>query len=78
MHDVHVNRKEKTMNRYIMEEFHNNPALLRRRLMTAAHRERARAIGEGFAWLFGSLARLPGYLKARLTPGNRSWIARLG
>ncbi len=70
------------MNRYIMEEFHNSPALLRRRLTTAAHRERSRAIGAGFAWLFGSVARLPGCLKARFAPGNRMhpgrWIARLG
>ena len=70
------------MNRYIMEEFHSNPVLLRRRLVSAAHLERSRAIGAGFAWLFSGLVRLPGYLKARFAPGNRMhpgrWIARLG
>lgn len=70
------------MNRHMLEEFHSHPALLRSRLMTKAHLERSRAMGDGLVWLFRSLARLPGFLKARLTPGSRvrpaRWIARLG
>ena len=50
------------MNRYMLEEFHNDPALYRR----LAEREQARAIGAAFAALPGALARLFGYLKARL------------
>ena len=62
------------MNRFIKEEFYNDPAL-RRRLFGEAHRERNRAVGEGIAWLLGQI-------KARLTPrsGHRPprWLARLG
>ena len=74
MHYAHVKHKEYPMNRYIMEEFHNDP-VLRRRLFSEAHRERARAVSAGLAWLFG-------YLKARLTrhsnPRPAQWLARLG
>ena len=66
------------MNRYMLEEFHNNPALLRRRLSAAAHRERALAIGEAFGSLFGGIVRLFGQLKARVTQRPARWIARLG
>ena len=62
------------MNRYSMEEFHNDPALLRR-LMGEAQLERSRAIGAGFIWLLG-------YVKALLVPQVRirpqRWIERLG
>jgi len=60
------------MNRYVMEEFYNDPAL-RRRLFGEARRDRARAVSAGFDWL---RARL----KARFTPGLRParWLARLG
>ena len=66
------------MNRYMMEEFHNDPALYRR----LAEREQARAIRAAFAALPGVLARLFGYLKARLAAHSRlrpaHWIERLG
>ena len=62
------------MNRYVLEEFHNDPALVRR-LMGEAHLERSRAIGAGFVWLLG-------YAKALLTSRVRirpaRWIERLG
>ena len=46
------------MNRYILEEFHSDPAL-RQRLFEKAHRERNRAIRAGLAWLFAQVkARL--------------------
>lgn len=59
------------MNRYMMEEFHNDPALLRK----LAHRERNRAIREAFA-------SLGGYVKTRLASRislrPARWIERLG
>ncbi len=71
MHYAHVNYKEQTMNRYMLEEFHKAPALYRR----LAEREQARAVGEAFAWLLG-------YVKARFAPGSGlrpgRWIERLG
>jgi len=74
MQHAHVKRKEIHMNRYVLEEFHNDPALVRR-LMGEAHLERSRAIGAGFVWLLG-------YAKALLTPRIRirpaRWIERLG
>ena len=66
------------MNRYMHEEYYSNPELFRR----LAHRERARAIGDAIAWLFGRIGRLFGNVKARLTARSRhrpsDWIARLG
>ena len=61
------------MNRYMMEEFHNDPALLRK----LAHRERNRAIREAFA-------SLGGYVKTRLhresacgqPAGSSAWARR--
>jgi hypothetical protein len=74
MHYAHVKHKEQTMNRYMMEEFHDDPALFRK-LAVLAHRERSRAIREAFASLVG-------YVKARLTPRSilrpARWIGRLG
>ena len=61
------------MNRYVMEEFHNDPAL-RRRLFGDAHRERARAVHGGLAWLLKRLKSLAPRLHSR--PSR--WIARLG
>lgn len=58
------------MNRFIVDEFHNDPAL-RRRLFAAAHRERSRAIRAGLAWLRRHLA-------ARFDFEPRQWIERLG
>ena len=80
MHYAHANCKEKTMNRYMMEEFHNDPAALRRRLSGAAHRERSRAVGDAFLWLIGRPAWLLARLKARVTArrGPARWLARLG
>ena len=66
------------MNRYIMEEFHSNPALLRRRLTTEAHRQRALAVGDAIASLFGAVGRGFGYLKDRFTARSGGWIERLG
>ena len=68
------------MNRYMMEEFHNDPAALRRRLSGAAHRERSRAVGDAFLWLIGRPAWLLARLKARVTArrGPARWLARLG
>ena len=66
------------MNRYIMEEFHSNPALLRRRLTTEAHRQRALAVADAIASLFGAIGRVFGYVKARLTARPGGWIERLG
>jgi hypothetical protein len=78
MQHAHVKRKEHTMNRYMLEEFHNDPALYRR----LAEREQARAIRAAFAALPGGLARLFGYLKARFAAHRRlrpaHWAARLG
>ena len=66
------------MNRHMLEEFHNDPALYRR----LAEREQARAIRAAFAGLPGALARLFGTLKARLAAHSRPrpahWAARLG
>jgi hypothetical protein len=74
MHYAHVNRKEKTMNRYMHEEYYDNPELFRR----LAHRERARAAGEAISSLFGAIGRVLGYVKARLTARPGGWIERLG
>jgi hypothetical protein len=78
MHHAHVKRKEKTMNRYPMEEYFNDPARYRR----LAEREQARAIRAAFAALSGGLARLFGHLKTRLAahprPRPAHWAARLG
>jgi len=59
------------MNHYMLEEFHNDPAL-RRRLFGEAHRERSRAVRAGLAWLYGRTAAL-------LRPRHPArWIERLG
>ena len=62
------------MNRFIMEEFHNDPAL-RRRLFGEARRERSRSVDAGLNWLIGRI-------KVRLAPRSRlrpsRWLARLG
>ena len=57
------------MNRYVMEEFYNDPAL-RRRLFAAAHKERTRAVLAGLVWL-----------RRRLLPRfdfHPGWMERLG
>ena len=66
------------MNRYLIDEYHRDPILLRRRLTAEAHRQRSRAVGEAIIWLFGGVGRVFGYVKARLTAHPRHWIARLG
>ena len=58
------------MNRYSMEEYYRLPDLARR-LDVEAHRERARAIYAGLAWLFRQA-------KARLAAHPGGWIERLG
>jgi hypothetical protein len=72
MQHTHVKRKEYPMNRYVMEEFYNDPAL-RRRLFGEARLERTRSVKAGFAWLRAQL-------KARFAPRLRParWLARLG
>ena len=78
MQHVHVKRKEKHMNRFIMEEFYNDPAL-GRRLYEATRRDRARAIGAGLAWLVDSVVRLFKQVVAHLKPRRTAhWIERLG
>jgi len=62
------------MNRYMLEEFHNDPALYRR----LAEREQARMIGEAAAWLFAAIGRGFAQAVARLKPGPTRWIERLG
>lgn len=66
------------MNRYTLEEFHKDPALFRSRITGEAHRQRAQAVGEAIAWLFGGIGRVFGYVKARLTARPGRWIERLG
>jgi hypothetical protein len=68
MQHTHVKRKEHPMNRYVMEEFYNDPAL-RRRLFEKAHLERARVFRLGLSWL-----------RERLSPrfDASRWLARLG
>lgn len=61
------------MNRYALEEFHRNPALLDR-LIDQAHRERAEAVHAGFAWLWKQAGKL--VPQAHGHPGR--WIERLG
>ncbi len=58
------------MNRYILEEFHNDPAL-RRRLFAEARRDRARAVQAGLVWLIRHLTP-----RFHVRPGR--WIERLG
>ena len=58
------------MNRFMLEEFHSDPAL-RRRLFGEARRERTRTLRAGFAWLRKFLTP---YLPARAP----RWIVRLG
>lgn len=74
MHYAHVNYKEFTMNRNILEEFYSDPATYGR-VVANAHRERSRAIAAGLTWLAG-------WVRDRLTPhaGLRPtrWVARLG
>jgi hypothetical protein len=70
MHHAHVKRKEKPMNRYVMEEFYNDPAL-RRRLFERARKERNRAIRDGLSWLRRGIA-------ARLLARPAHWIEQLG
>ncbi len=61
------------MNRYMLEEFHNDPALYRR----LAEREQARAFRAAFAALRDGLARLSGHLKTRLAAHPRLRPAHL-
>jgi hypothetical protein len=62
------------MNRYVMEEFYNDPAL-RRRLFAGARRERNRTVRAALAWLRDRIRdRLTPHLHAR--PSR--WIERLG
>jgi len=62
------------MNRYVIEEFYQDPAL-RHRLFGEARRERNRALRAGLAWLLE-------HAKALVAPRNSvrqpRWIERLG
>jgi len=58
------------MNRYVMEEFYQDPAL-RRRLFEDARRERGRALRAGLAWLRR-------HLTPRFSFGRAHWLERLG
>jgi len=60
-----------------LEAFQNDPAL-RRRLFEMAHRERARAIYEGLAWLLGGFVRLRDCLTLPFRSRPARWINRLG
>lgn len=62
------------MNRYVIEEFYRDPALLDR-LMAEARRERARTVRAGFAWLVGRAKTL---LTPRFHIRPARWIERLG
>ena len=66
------------MNRYLIDEYHRDPVLLRRRLTAQAHLERSKAVGEAVAALFTGAGRLFNHVKARLTPRPQRWIERLG
>jgi hypothetical protein len=77
MHDTHVKRKENQMNRYVMEEFHSNPALLER-LIKQAHRERAHSIGAGLTSGLATLKRLGRRLLPRFDFRRSHWMERLG
>ena len=65
------------MNRYIMEEFHSNPALLEQ-LIKQAHRERAQAIGAGFKSGLAVLKRAGRRLLPRFDFRPSHWMERLG
>ena len=65
------------MNRYVMEEFHSNPALLQR-LIEQAHRERAHAIGAGVTKGLAALKRLRRRLVPRFNFRPNHWMERLG
>ena len=58
------------MNRYVMEEFYQDPAL-RRRLFSEARRERSKAVQAGLAWLRQ-------HLVPRFNFGRSHWLERLG
>ncbi len=58
------------MNTITLHDFQTDPAL-RRRLFEAAHRERARAIYAGYAWLRDRLS-------PRFDFGPGRWLNRLG
>ena len=60
-----------------LEDFQNDPAL-RRRLFETAHRERVRAIGDGFAWLLGGFVWLRDCLTPRIPVRPSRWLERLG
>jgi len=63
------------MNRTPQVDFYDKLELYRR----LAHRERARAMHEGFRSLIGALGRLLGKATAALTPRHPArWIERLG
>jgi len=70
MQHVHVKRKENPMNRFMLEEFHSDPAL-RHRLFGEARRERSRTIRAAFAWLLHHLAPRTHFRPSR-------WMERLG
>ena len=65
------------MNRYIIEEFHNDPGLLER-LQLQARRDRNRAIGAGFKKGLAALARLVRRLRPRFDFRPGHWMERLG
>jgi hypothetical protein len=67
MQHTHVKRKENRMNRNMLDDSYADLERYRR----LAERERARAIGQGLAWLRRHL--LP-----RFEFGPRQWIERLG
>jgi hypothetical protein len=74
MQHGHVKRKEKSMNRYIADEYFRIPDL-HARLDLVARRERARVIGAGFAWLLNQAKAL---LAPRFHLRPSRWIERLG
>lgn len=59
------------MNRFIIDEFHRDPAL-RQRLIAMAHRERSRAVRAGLTWLANRIRALAA------TRIHVRWTERLG
>ena len=65
------------MNRYILEEFHSNPAFMRQAYARAS-RERSLAVYAAFAWLGERLTWLGKRLISAFHFRPSRWIERLG
>ena len=65
------------MNRYILDEFHSNPAFMRQAYARASW-ERSRAVRAAFVWLGKRLTRMGKGLISGLHFRPSRWIERLG